>query len=95
MNTKLVMAVVASTLLLVQPIYAKNAQDFDASQKTQIETIVHDYLTTHPEVIMDAVKQLQEKQMAEMKQHTQEMAVKNVVLLLNQASDPVLGNTTG
>lgn len=95
MNTKLVMALVAGTVMLAPTAYAKNAQDFDASQKTQIETIVHDYLIAHPDVVVEAVRQLQEKQMMEMKQHTQEAAVKNADVLLHQASDPVIGNPTG
>jgi protein-disulfide isomerase len=42
-----------------------SAQSFSSDQKGEIEKIVHDYLISHPEVLQDAMAELEKRQNAE------------------------------
>jgi protein-disulfide isomerase len=68
---------------------------FSAAQKTQIEGIVHDYLLKNPDVIIQAVQSLQQKQMDQMRNKGAEAALKNANALFASALDPVAGNPQG
>jgi protein-disulfide isomerase len=64
-------------------------------QKGQIEKVVHDYLMAHPEVIKDALIELQAKEEAQ-KIDTQTQAVTaHRDALLSDAATPVAGNPIG
>ena len=41
------------------------AQTFAPDQRTEIEKIVHEYLLSHPEVLQDAMAELEKRQTAE------------------------------
>jgi protein-disulfide isomerase len=84
---------VASSLVLSASAQADDS--FTDAQKTQIQTVVHDYLIKNPEVIADAVQGLQQKQMDQMKVKGQEAALKNSSQLFKSAGDPVIGNADG
>jgi protein-disulfide isomerase len=86
---------VASSLTVSASAIAADTATFTDTQKTQIQTIVHDYLMKNPEVIADAVQSLQQKQMDQMRTKGQEAALKNSALLFKQSTDPVIGNPTG
>lgn len=68
---------------------------FTADQKQQIETIVHDYLVGKPEVLIEASKALQQKQMAEVSTKAKEAISKNAAELFNGAKSPTLGSANG
>jgi protein-disulfide isomerase len=98
---KLSRTLIAATVA-VGMIYGINAFSKDQStspmssaQKTQIEGVVHDYLIKNPEVIAEAVKGLQEKQMDQMRKKTQDVASKSASNLFNAANDPMAGNAKG
>jgi len=73
----------------------KTAANVSDLQRTQIESVVHDYLIKNPEVIAEAVKGLQEKQFSQMRKKTQDVASKNSSELFNTTTDPVAGNAKG
>ena len=51
-------AVCAALLVIAAPQFAR-AQSFSSAQKSDIERVVHDYLIAHPEVIQDAMAELE------------------------------------
>lgn len=71
------------------------AANFSADQKQQIEQVVHDYLVNKPEVLIEASKALQQKQMAEASTKAKDAIAKNAAALFNAAQAPTLGNTGG
>lgn len=85
-------AVAAATTAAPTPAPAVG---FSADQKAQIEQIVHDYLVTKPEVLIEASKALQEKQMAEVSSKAKVAITKNVTSLFNAADAPKFGNADG
>ncbi len=68
---------------------------FNADQKAQVEQIVHDYLVTKPEVLIEASKALQEKQMAEVSGKAKVAITKNAASLFNAVDAPKFGNANG
>jgi protein-disulfide isomerase len=71
------------------------AATFSGDQKQQIEQIVHDYLVTKPEVLIEASKALQQKQMAEVSNKAKDGIAKNAASLFNASQSPKLGNADG
>ncbi|TAK76961.1 MAG: DsbA family protein [Gammaproteobacteria bacterium] len=67
-------------------------------QRAQIESVVHQYLVQHPEVIVEAVQNLQRKQFEDAQKtvkQTQLHATKYTDALFHQTDDPVGGNPNG
>jgi protein-disulfide isomerase len=65
---------------------------------TQIEKVVHDYLTKNPEVVMQALQALQRKQFEKTKKrfdHTRQAAPKFSKELFHAPNDPMAGNPEG
>jgi hypothetical protein len=50
--------------LMLAPAAPAAAQQFSAPQKTEIEQIVRDYLVSHPEVLQEAIAELDKRQAA-------------------------------
>jgi protein-disulfide isomerase len=71
------------------------AAGFNADQKTQIEQIIHDYLVNKPEVLIEASKSLQQKQMADVSSKAKDAITKNAAALFNSALAPRIGNADG
>jgi len=69
---------------------AQKAGDVD---KARIESIVHDYLLQHPDVIIQAVRDYQDKLDAEKAKAVQEEVAKRAPDLLHDPASQVLGNT--
>lgn len=70
----------------------------NATQQKQIEDVVHSYLVKNPEVIVEAIQSLQQKQMTEARktiEKTQATAPKFVDNLFHQTTDPMIGNVNG
>ena len=55
----------AALLAALAAPQATRAQDFTPVQRGAIEKIVHDYLVSHPEVLQEAMAELDKKQTAE------------------------------
>lgn len=65
------------------------------AERTAIEDVVRDYILEHPEIIMEAVQRLQERQQAaEAERQSRELATRGAELF-NDPADPVGGNPDG
>jgi protein-disulfide isomerase len=71
------------------------ADTMTPAQKTQIESIVHDYIIQNPDVIVQAVQSMQQKQMDQMRSKGEAAALKNFSGLFSNPSDPMAGNAQG
>ncbi|HLZ03358.1 MAG TPA: DsbA family protein [Bradyrhizobium sp.] len=71
------------------------AQSFSDTQRRDIETIIRNYLVSHPEVLEDAMNELSKRQAAaEAKKHEESVA-KNADEIFNSPRGVVLGNKDG
>lgn len=67
-------------------------------ERAKIESVVHQYLLQKPEVLVEALQILQQRQMEEAKQtvmQTQKVAPSFANALFHQANDPIAGNPNG
>jgi protein-disulfide isomerase len=82
----------AALMMLALPVAA---QEFSAPQKGEIERIIKEYLISHPEVLQEAIAELEKKQAAdEAAKH--ETAVKdNAEAIFNSPRQVVSGNPNG
>ncbi len=89
------LAVVCAALLAAAVPQAVRAQDFSPAQRGSIETIVRDYLIAHPEVIQEAMTELEKRQTAaEAEKH--KVAIKdNAQKLFSSPNQVTLGNPNG
>ncbi|WP_407146477.1 DsbA family protein [Bradyrhizobium sp. ORS 86] len=72
-----------------------SAQSFTDTQRSDIETIVRNYLVSHPEVLEEAMNELNKRQAAaEAEKHEQNVA-KNADTIFNSPRGVTLGNKDG
>lgn len=77
---------------------AEPNQPMTPAQQKQMEDLVHNYLVKNPEVIVEALQALQQKQMEQARktmQKTQETAPKFADAIFHESTDPVVGNPNG
>jgi protein-disulfide isomerase len=91
---RLIAAACAALLAIAVP-QASHADEFSASQRGEVERIIRDYLIAHPEVIQDAMGELEKRQSAvEAEKH--KAAVKQYSQgLFMSPRQVVLGNPDG
>ncbi|MBV9564221.1 MAG: DsbA family protein [Bradyrhizobium sp.] len=75
--------------------YAASAQSFSDGQRGDIETIVHNYLVAHPEVLEEAMNELSKRQAAAEEKKHEESVAKNADTIFNSPRGVVLGNKGG
>ncbi|MBK1839844.1 DsbA family protein [Azospirillum sp. YIM B02556] len=90
----LALPVAALALSAAVPAHAQSA-GFDGNQKAAIEKIVRDYLMEHPEVILQAVDAMQERQKTAEAEQARKALVENRQELTRSPADPVIGNPQG
>jgi protein-disulfide isomerase len=76
----------------------KAAANVSPAERAKIESIVHDYLLSKPEVLVEALQVLQRKQYEQAEQtikNTQLTAPQFANALFHQPTDPVVGNPKG
>ena len=97
MKLNRIIASLAAAGLVVLNVSAQ-AADMSAAQKQEVQGVVRDYLTQHPDVIIGALQSYQQKQMDEAKKtikKTQDNSPKYSEALFHQANDPIVGNPSG
>jgi protein-disulfide isomerase len=74
---------------------AANAQSFSPPQRSEIEVIIHEYLISHPEVLQEAMAELEKRQAAaDLAKH--QAAIKdNAGAIFSSPHQVVLGNPQG
>lgn len=86
-------APVLGALLVAAPALA--ADEPPALTKEQIEQVVRDYLMREPEVVYEALQELQRRQAAAQAEQQRLAVVENRDALISKPSDPVAGNPDG
>jgi len=87
-----------STSVLAASTTNTSNPSISPAERAKIEEVVHQYLITKPEVIVEAMQVLQNRQFEQAKQavqKTQQDAPHYIPALFHQANDPVAGNTNG
>jgi len=85
----------AVALLALSPLPAADARDLTKSQRSQIERIIKEYLLAHPEVIQDAIAELEKRQAAAEAEKHKTTIRNNTAALFNSPWQVVLGNPQG
>ena len=74
---------------------ASSAQSFSDSQRGDIETIIRNYLLAHPEVLEEAMTELNKRQAAAEAQKHEASVATNAEAIFNSPRGVVLGNKDG
>ncbi|MBV8924688.1 MAG: thioredoxin domain-containing protein [Bradyrhizobium sp.] len=88
----------APALIALAALGAPNvasAQSFSDAQRSDIEAIVKNYLIAHPEVLEEAMNELNKRQAAAEEQKHQESIAKNADTIFNSPRGVTLGNKDG
>ena len=86
-------ALVAVALCATPP--AASAENFSGGQRGEIETIVRNYLIAHPEVLEEAMAELNKRQAAAEAEKHEESVAQNSDTIFNSPRGVVLGNKDG
>ena len=82
-------------LAIVAAPSAASAQTFTDGQRDAIETIIKNYLVTHPEVLEDAMAELNKRQAAAEEEKHQASIQQNSETIFNSPRNVTLGNKNG
>jgi protein-disulfide isomerase len=74
---------------------APAAAEFSADQKAEIGKIVRDYLVTNPEVVRDAIDELEKRQKLAEASNREKAITKNSSALFNSPHQTIVGNPAG
>jgi protein-disulfide isomerase len=77
------------------PEDARAAGEFTAGQKTAVEKIVHDYLIANPEVVREAIEELDRRQKADEANQRGKVVSDKAATLFNSVNQAVVGNPKG
>jgi len=88
------LAVAAAAVLLAFGAPAR-AQSFSDGQRAEIERIIKDYLIAHPEVLQEAMAELEKRQQAAESEKARAAVQGNSQTLFNSARQVVVGNIKG
>jgi len=84
----------AALLMLGQPAPVA-AEEFTAPQKSEIEQIIKEYLVSHPEVLQEAIAELDKRQAAADTEKAKALVSSNAETIFNSSRQVVLGNAKG
>jgi protein-disulfide isomerase len=93
LHSSFLLTIAAATCLTSQSSFADDK--LTDSQVTQVKGVVHDYLVTNPQVLVEASQSLQKQEMAKMQQTAQNAIVQNANKLFADPATPIAGNTKG
>src|ERR1051326_5828480 len=89
-----VAALLAAVAVLV-PLHAGFAADFTPDQRKAIETIIHDYLTKNPDVLLDALQAAEDKMKGDAKDKAAQALSTRRREIFEDPDTPVAGNPNG
>lgn len=84
-----------AALLLVGGVGWGHTQSFSDAQRTEIEKIIRDYLVRHPEVLQEAIAELEKKTAAAEAEKHRAAIKDNAQALFNSPRHVVVGNAQG
>jgi protein-disulfide isomerase len=85
----------AAVWLMLAPILPAAAQEFSEPQKSEIERIIKDYIVSHPEVLQEAIAELDKRQAVADTEKAKAAVAGNAEALFNSSRQVVLGNAKG
>jgi protein-disulfide isomerase len=94
LRQRLIAAVCAALLAASLP-QASRAEEFSAPQKSEVERIVRDYLIAHPEVLQEAMNELEQRQTAAEAEKHKTAVKEHAPALFSSAHQVVIGNPAG
>jgi protein-disulfide isomerase len=89
------LALIGAALLALCLPQSLRAAEFSAPQRSEIEKIVHDYLVAHPEVLQEAMAELEKRQVAAENQKHQTAVKQHAAALFSSPNQVTLGNPKG
>jgi len=95
MTTKLRLAAVGAALMASALMQSASAAEFSPVQRDEIGTIVREYLIAHPEVLQEAMAELDKRQQAAEAEKHQTAVKDNAQALFNSPNQVTLGNPKG
>jgi len=93
-SPRLIAAVCAAMLAIAAP-HATRAAEFSDPQRGEIEKIVRDYLVSHPEVLQEAMAELEKRQAAAEAEKHKDAVKEHAATLFSSPRQVVLGNPQG
>jgi protein-disulfide isomerase len=88
-------AAAAAAWLMLATAAPATAQEFSPSQKSEIERIIKEYIVSHPEVLQEAIAELDKRQAAANVEKARAAVTNNAETLFNSSRQVVLGNAKG
>jgi protein-disulfide isomerase len=85
----------AAGIILTLGAFAGHAQNISDAQRGDIEKIIREYLIAHPEVLQEAMAELEKKQAAEEATKNQAAVKDNAETIFNSTRQVVTGNPQG
>ena len=85
----------AAALLLALPAADVRAQALSTQQKSEIETMIREYLLKHPEVLQEAMAELEKRQNAAEAEKAKGAIAQNAEKLFSSPRGVVVGNPQG
>jgi protein-disulfide isomerase len=85
-------ATAVAVLMLAAPLAA---DEFSGTQKDEIERIIKDYIISHPEVLQEAIAELDKRQAAADAEKAKVAVASNAETIFNSTRQVVLGNPKG
>lgn len=90
-----VILLIAAIFFLIAPNTAIQAQGLSDAQKKDVEALIGEYLRAHPEVILESVRAMQEREQAAQAQRQQLGLTVRRQDIEADPSSPVIGNPNG
>lgn len=96
MSFRTLTALLFASLLTAAPTFrGAAAAEFTPDQKTAIEGIIGDYLKTHPDVLIDAIQNAEDKLKADAKDKATQALAAHRQQVFDDPQSPVAGNPKG
>jgi hypothetical protein len=95
MTSKALWFVAATTAIAISGPSLAGAENFSGAQRTEIEQIVKEYLVTHPEVLQDAMAELEKRQQAAEAEKAKTAIKDNAKEIFSSSRQVTIGNPQG
>jgi len=82
-------------VMITAPKQVFAGEGLSASQKLEIEKLVHKYILEHPEVIIETIDRMQAREELAKKERAKHTLAASKDMLLNNPDDPIGGNPEG
>jgi protein-disulfide isomerase len=85
----------AFVLLLAFPLVAPAAESPEATRRQEIETVIQEYLRAHPEVVAEALQEMERREQEAQRKRAAEAVRSHLAELTQDPGSPVGGNPQG